>query len=173
MTHLYEVSSNGQTNNIPEADGIVARYLDRYPSLKIFEGTPDPGAAAHYQQAEDKIVILPKTHPEFEGSQENWYRTLFHELTHSTGHYNREDRLRHYNQWNHGVEELIAELGSTLLTREVGMRSDRTGEYLNYYLDEIGRDPSLAQFAVRRAEEATQLILGRGPQTVTVHAAAA
>lgn len=172
---MYEVQPNGQARNVSEAERVVVRYLDRYPSLRIFEGRPDPGAAAHYAQIQDEIIIMPESHPEFQGSKANWWRTLFHELVHSTGHHSRKNRLRvaQGDEFSKNVEELTAELGSAFIMQELGMAADRTDLYLNHYFNEIGRNGNAGEFAARQAEEAVRLILGQEPQTVTVHAAAA
>jgi len=60
-------------------------------------------------------------------SSEAFYRTLFHELIHSTGvkHRLNRDSFRGYNERSgRSREELIAEVGSLLLASEAGFRGD-------------------------------------------------
>lgn len=170
MKNIFEVRRDGRTNSISEAENIVRAYLARNPGLQLTI-TEDvaPTATAQYNRLRDVVRIRPESDPEFEGDPENWYRALFHELTHSTGHKFRNDRdMGGRTIWGgenfaYGVEELTAELGSSFLTEECGMWSQRQmhTKYLRHYIGEIAAAPSTLARAARQAAEGVQLILGR------------
>ncbi|VAX33259.1 hypothetical protein MNBD_NITROSPIRAE01-853 [hydrothermal vent metagenome] len=95
---------------IEEAEKIAKGYK-RAP--KIGHGE----ARAYYQPASDKIN-MPK--PETFHSEEEYYSTLYHEMTHSTGHEARLNRktltdLCPFGSSNYRKEEPIAEMGAAFL----------------------------------------------------------
>jgi antirestriction protein ArdC len=83
-----------------------------------------PGmAGACYSPLED-VVSMPR--PEVFDSGEAYYATLFHELTHSTGHTSRLDRglgeqLAPFGSPDYSREELVAEMGAAFLCGEAGI----------------------------------------------------
>lgn len=174
MKNLFQVSSTGDTDSISQAESIVANYQARYPGLRIMEGPTHPGAEAQYTKEFDAIVIKPEWDRDFEGSRENWFRALFHELTHSTGHPSRNNRdmgasySSGYEDRAYCIEELTAELGSSFLTEECGMYSTRVlhTHYLQHYIWEMNATPSVVVHAAEQAAEAAQLILGRDCKAV-------
>lgn len=65
--------------------------------------------------------------PEFDvfGSRAEYFNSFFHEVTHWTGGYSRLNRFLQYGMKNvlfaMPYEEVVAELGSTLISNEVGV----------------------------------------------------
>lgn len=84
------------------------------------------GNQAYYNSSQD-IIVLPQ--PSHFTTKSNYYAALLHELTHWTG--GRDVRLprecfNHYGQKlaARAEEELIAEIGSVLLTTHFGLRGE-------------------------------------------------
>ncbi len=81
------------------------------------------GFAAAYSPREDIIRMPP---PGIFHSSEEYYHTLFHEMTHGTGHATRLDRegitnLIKFGSERYSKEELIAELGAAFLSNEANI----------------------------------------------------
>lgn len=103
------------------AEEIVKTYIQN-SKVKII---PSPDGGAWYSHKIDAVAIPD---PRYFKSSEAYYRTLFHELIHSTG---VEWRLNRpcFKEYHNGLqersrEELIAEIGSLLLATEAGFRDD-------------------------------------------------
>lgn len=147
---------------IPEAEAIVASMpkrpdirhgLDRafYSPSGDYVGMPDKGA--------------------FESS-ESYFDTLFHELTHATGH---ESRLARKGvsgtdgQWSafgstpYAKEELVAEMGAAFLCGQCGIVErtiDNSAAYVASWLDRLSKDVRLVVNAAAQAQKAADFILG-------------
>jgi antirestriction protein ArdC len=149
-------------NPIEAAEAIVAGYPDP-PSI-----SGDGGASAYYRPRTDSIHIPARE--TFE-SEEHYYATLFHEITHSTG---SEKRLARPGVTNptrfgsHGYshEEMVAEMGSAFLLAEAGIDSeplvDNSAAYIASWLKALRDDPKLVVLAAARAQKAVEYIRGRG-----------
>jgi antirestriction protein ArdC len=148
-------------NERQEAAEKIARiYLAGGPSLS------HGGTRACYSPSSDSVQM--PTLESFTGSDE-YYSTMFHELTHSTGH---RDRLAREGVVNpirfasHGYseEELVAEMGATMLRSAAGITSTRVEEnsaaYLDHWLRAIKGDPDLLVKAGGLAQKAADLIQG-------------
>jgi antirestriction protein ArdC len=73
------------------------------------------------------MVSVPT--PEQFRSAEGYYGTLFHELTHSTGHETRLDRpelvdTAGFGSPTYSREELVAEIGAAFLENDAGLEVD-------------------------------------------------
>ena len=110
------------------------------------------GNKAFYYPKGDFINMPPLEHfrsTEGYHSQEgNYYATLFHELTHLTGHKTRLNRIvsTDFNSDEYRYEELIAELGASFLCAHFkfeGVRNDGHAIYLGCFLRYLKREPSL------------------------------
>lgn len=119
---------------------------------------------AYYDPLRD-IVSLPLL-GQFE-SEEMYYATLFHELTHSTGHKSRLNRFKESgsiraNKGDYSREELIAEIGAATALSALGMDNALTIENNAAYLDNWGKyiasDPMAFIVAAGRAEKAYEMI---------------
>ncbi len=93
----------------------------------------------------DDSILMPERE-QFESSH-SFYKTLFHEMIHSTG---AENRLNRFNNdgdkmFNYGREELVAELGAAMTAHHYGLESnikDDSISYLKGWLNGIKEDPS-------------------------------
>ena len=75
---------------------------------------------AYYSITKDEIVVPEKS--QFV-SGESFYGTLLHEMTHSTGAKERLDRFKasSFGDADYAREELVAELGSALISSRYGI----------------------------------------------------
>ncbi|MBI3266941.1 MAG: DUF1738 domain-containing protein [Chlamydiae bacterium] len=120
---------------------------------------------AFYRPSQD-FINLPKK--ESFDSIEEYYSTLFHELTHSTGHEKRLNRkgiseIDHFGSQQYSKEELTAELGCAYLCGIVGIENKTINNSIAYLQNWIGRlqdDPKLLIRAASQAQKAVDYILG-------------
>jgi antirestriction protein ArdC len=121
-------------------------------------------ARAFYRPNEDYINMpVPDT---FRSSEE-YYSTLFHELTHSTGHEKRLSRasvvdMCPFGSTNYSREELIAEIGASFLCGTTGIENktiDNSAAYINGWLNVLKDDKGAVIVAAGQAQKAVDLIL--------------
>ena len=138
---------------IEEAEALVAGYPGA-PEIRHGD------ARAYYTPGDDRISMPDIT--AFEDA-EAYYRVLFHELTHSTGHRNRLDRegvANHakFNSHAYSEEELIAEMGASMLAGFAGIGSEEADEnsaaYLDHWLAKLKADPNILVTAGGAAQKA-------------------
>lgn len=124
------------------------------------------GFAAVYSPGED--VIRMPAQKTFR-SPESYYQTLFHEMTHSTGHASRLDREGvtlpiKFGSERYSKEELIAELGASFLSNEAGILNqvqfDNSAAYLGSWIEKFQNDPKMIFTASSQAQRSTDFILG-------------
>lgn len=121
---------------------------------------------AYYSITKDEIVVPEKS--QFI-SGESFYGTLLHEMTHSTGAKERLDRFKasSFGDADYAREELVAELGSALISSRYGIAKqikDESAAYLQSWLKELKESPDFIKttlFDVKRASSMiTQCIDG-------------
>lgn len=121
---------------------------------------------AYYAPASDKLN-MPAI-GQFE-TAEDYYCTFFHELTHATGHQSRLNRkgitdLNPFGSAGYSREELVAEMGASFLSAQVGINYDGLTEnsaaYLQGWLKVLKADKKLIFKAAAEAQKATDYILG-------------
>jgi antirestriction protein ArdC len=100
---------------------------------------------------------------------EGYYATLFHELTHSTGHASRLDRPELTAgegklSASYAREELTAEMGASFLCAAAGLDTEQTETnavaYIQSWLERLKNDKKLVLQAASKAQRAARLILG-------------
>jgi antirestriction protein ArdC len=147
---------------IAEAEELVAQYLADGPSLG------HGGDRACYTPASDHVQM-----PRFEdfGTAEGYFSTLYHELTHSTGHDSRLKRegiakgsFGAFGDPVYSFEELVAELGASFLTAVAGIKQDaildNSAAYIAHWLKALKEDKNLIIRAASQAQKAVDHILG-------------
>lgn len=167
--------------NIEDVDGLTPRLTnenikDHKEAYKIVEDySTREGVvinevkgenSAFYRPATDSITVPSKN--QFK-SIDSFYKTLFHELVHSTGAKNRLDRFEPgttFGSQSYSKEELVAEIGSAMLLAESGMELDEDSlensvAYLKGWLSVIKEDVNLIISASQQSQKATDLILNR------------
>jgi antirestriction protein ArdC len=104
-------------------------------------------------------------------SGEKYYSTLFHELTHSTGHPARLNRaslmdFERFGDQNYSREELVAEMGAAFLAGYCGIENriiNNSAAYLANWLNALQKDSRLVLVAASQTQKAADLILGVTP----------
>ena len=130
--------------------------------IKILEKVTDK---AFYSPSLDYIQVPCKEQYQH---IEEFYSTLFHEMTHSTGHKTRLDRLEesnkaHFGSENYSKEELVAEIGSATLINKLGIGTNKSFNnstaYIQSWLRVLKNDKKFIISASSRAEKAVKYIL--------------
>lgn len=167
--------------HISQCEGLKPRYTEPFP------GTADPDEAAEaiihdylerekvklnftegdqafYQPAADAITV-PFLHQYAETAE--YYSTVFHEMTHSTGHMtrlNRLDKVVCFGSEEYSKEELIAEIGAAALVNQAGLETEKSfrnsAAYLQSWLQVLKDDKRFIVSAASKAEKAVAFILG-------------
>lgn len=145
----------------PRADHIITDYILR-SGVKLEHRIGDE---AYYSPSADQ-VILPMME-QFHSTAE-YYSTAFHELTHSTGHRSRLDRLRataHFGNESYSKEELVAEIGAAALMNHVGLETTSTlrnsAAYIQSWLAALRNDKRMIVTASGAASRAFEYITGK------------
>lgn len=146
------------------ADAIINGYLNR-TGIKMTEKL---GSRAFYSPASDSVTVPEKA--QFE-NQAEWYSTVFHELTHSTGHPDRLNRLEkgaEFGSAAYSKEELTAEIGAAALMNFCQLEQPETFEntaaYIDSWLSVLRQDKKAIISAASRAEKAMNFIFGKEVQ---------
>ena len=101
-------------------------------------------------------------------SQAEYYSTLFHELTHSTGHASRIGRegieqLNTFGSESYSKEELVAEMGAAMLCGVTGIAPatlQNSAAYLKTWIERLRSDSRLLVSAASAAQKAADYIRG-------------
>lgn len=151
--------------DVEKADAIVQAYLAG-SGVKLTE-TPCSDRA-FYSPATDSVTVPSRAQfPE----QAEFYSTLFHELTHSTGHKSRLDRFsgpgdHTFGGQEYSKEELVAEIGAACLNSICGIESagsfKNSASYIAGWAKKLREDRKMIVSASSRAEKAVNLILAGG-----------
>ena len=95
-----------------------------------------------------------------------YYSTAFHEVTHSTGHRSRLNRLKttaHFGNEDYSKEELIAEIGAAALVNYTGLETGKTlknsAAYIQSWLRALKNNKRLIVGASAAAQKAVDFIL--------------
>lgn len=95
---------------------------------------------------------------------DDYYKTLFHELVHSTGAKNILNRKTlaepaRFGSTRYAQEELVAEIGAMMLEAIVGTESTNDSQaYINGYARKLKDAPKMAYFAAAQAIKAVEFI---------------
>jgi antirestriction protein ArdC len=104
----------------------------------------------------------------YEDEAEYW-STVFHEDTHSTGHPSRLNRpgiehFDHFGSQKYSKEELVAEMGAAMLMATAGIETTATFEnsaaYIASWLQKLASEPKWVIQAGAQAQKAVDHILG-------------
>lgn len=147
---------------IEAAEKVKANYQTR-ENIRILEVV---GNDAFYSPSWDYIQV-PSKKQYIDISE--YYSTLFHEMTHSTGHKTRLDRLSTsagiaaFGSENYSKEELIAEIGSACILNTLGIETPNSfknsAAYIQNWLQVLKNDNHFIISAASKAEKAVQYIM--------------
>ena len=124
-----------------------------------------PGDRAYYTPSTDTIT-MPLVESFHDGAA--YAETLFHEMTHSTGHKSRLGRLAEdvktaaFGSPDYAKEELVAELGAVMLLSHGGIAVDaqNSAAYIGGWLRALKDDRNLIIGAAQQAQKAFDRIIG-------------
>jgi antirestriction protein ArdC len=176
LLRYYRVFNLAQTENVAHRLGIAEASAKPVPDIAACESLvaamPNapailPSDRAWYRPSTDHVGIPSKS---LFHSSEAYYATLFHELTHSTGHASRIGRegieqLNSFGSESYSREELIAEMGSAMLCGVTGIAPaviENSAAYLRSWISTLKGDSKLLVTAASQAQKAADYI--RGPQ---------
>ena len=149
---------------IERAEEIINDYIEREEGLKF--KNDEPSNSAFYSPYDDSVVVPMLSQYSV---IEEYYSTVFHELTHSTMTESRCKRMNEnkkvaYGSADYSREELVAELGSAMLCTIAELNSEKTFKnsvaYIQGWLHALENDNKMIVWAASRAEKAAQYILG-------------
>ena len=164
--------------NVEQTEGVEYPQLETYDNFEpiqvcedIVEWMPNrpelvrSGTRARYNASRD-IVEVPQE--KLFKKPEEFYSTLFHELSHSTGHPRRLNRPSlmeesMFGSHNYIKEELVAEMGAAYLCGHTGIENviiDNSAAYINSWLSRLKQDKTLIVQAASQAQKSTDYILG-------------
>ena len=156
---------------LPKEDQVVNDFQPIESAENIVANIQNPSTIKHerdyafYAPSSD-VVNMPEKNA-FE-SPESYYSTLFHELSHSTGHKSRLNRKGFdggtiFGSQTYGKEVLIAELSAALLCGQSGIQQAKlntnSAAYIAGWLKTIKEDPSILVWAGSAAAKASNMIL--------------
>lgn len=148
-----------ENEKIEIAEAIVKNYPKPQPEIKF------AGSRAFYQPAND-FLSMPDI-SKFKTSQD-FYRTYFHELSHSTGHGSRLKRglANEFGSPEYAFEELIAEFGAVFLSAQAGIMFYTNKNHAGYLkgwnevlLPNLENDNRFLMKASSQAQKAADFIL--------------
>ena len=159
--HTTETVFPDGAATLEAAQEIIYDYLGR-EGVKL---SHEEGDRAFYRPATDEVVLPIRK--QFISTAE-YYSTVFHELTHSTGHPKRLNRLSKpsfFGTEDYSKEELVAEIGAATLVNHVGLENSSSfrnnAAYLQNWLKVLMDDKRFIVSAAGRAEKAVNLILNQ------------
>lgn len=148
---------------IAEAEDVISEYVKREDGLRFINNHPSNDA--YYSPLTDEVVVPMLSQFKY---PEEYYSTVFHELTHSTGAKHRLNRLdinkaAAFGSEDYSKEELIAELGAAMLVNHCGIETDKSfnnsAGYIQGWLRALNDDQRLIVSASSKAEKAVNYIL--------------
>jgi len=173
MLRYYTVFNIDQTEGVtlPKAEA-VANVVEPLAACEaIVANMPNKPSIKH---GGDKACYRPSTDEVFMPTMtaftqaEAYYSTLFHELSHSTGH---KDRLNRkgitdpiaFGNHTYGAEELVAEFGAAFLCGMTGIAPatlENSAAYIDHWKKAVRLDHKLVVTAAAQAQKAADMILG-------------
>lgn len=174
LLRYYRVFNLTQTDGIAEKLGLGVAP-QRVPSIDqceaIVSGMPNRPAfeqsnRAWYRPSTDSVGMPARG---LFNSAEEYYSTLFHELTHSTGHASRVGRegietLNTFGSESYSKEELVAEMGAAMLCGVTGIAPatiQNSAAYLKTWIERLKSDSRLLVSAASAAQKASDYILSK------------
>lgn len=148
---------------IEKAEEIAADYCKRN-GVKV-----EHGSNRAYQQDSifGKKVVMPRKE-QFDKPEE-YYSTLFHELTHSTADAVNRDKSKYsVDKKARAREELVAEIGAAYILSYLGIESEFSGNnsaaYVKSWCQALKDDKAAIMFAAPKAIEAANYIMNIAPE---------
>lgn len=154
-----EIIKNSEAVNEPGLEKAARLVVQSRIHITHASGTP------HYNPTTD-MVQVPAVGT-FK-SAESYYKTVFHEITHATGH---KDRLNRegitqpikFGSERYSREELIAELGASFLSNDCQIlgktQFDNSASYLQSWIKTLKENPKMLVQASSKAQAAADWVI--------------
>lgn len=171
LLRYFSVFNIEQTEGIAEKLGLgnaSPRISDIAACESIVKGMPNApamqqDARAWYRPSTDTVGMPSKA---LFHTSEEYYSTLFHELSHSTGHASRVGRegiedLAAFGSESYSKEELVAEMGAAMLCGVTGIAPrtiENSAAYLKCWIERLRGDSKLLVSAASAAQKAADYI---------------
>ena len=144
---------------IEAAEAIIAA-MPNPPGFDTYEAR---NQAPHYIPSKDVVRVPDRGRY---NKPELYYNSVFHELTHATGHSSRLARPGIINETgkashDYGVEELVAGMGAAMLGDRAGIGHETLefdAAYVKHWRDVIAADKSIVLKAAQQAQKAVDYI---------------
>ena len=138
------------------------KNLDRWVK-KTLAKIEEKGNVACYEPFMDRINMPPFKNFK---KQDCYYTTLFHELTHWTGHKDRMERdlTNRFGAEGYAMEDLVAELGSAFLAAHLGVHAgprEDHAKYLKSWIKTLKNDTNAIFTASTAADRAVQFMIDK------------
>lgn len=144
---------------IAEADSAADEYVSRNAPLRLIITSSNN---AFYSPSDDSVTV-----PELDqyDVKEEFYSTLFHELTHSTMTKERCDRKQpegfsFFGSHEYSKEELVAEMGAAMSLKRLGIDCEKAFRnsvgYIQSWLKQLRNDRKFVVWAAGKAEQAVK-----------------
>lgn len=151
LKEIEDVANAPLPDPIEACEALLTKITSKLPLIK-----EKLSNRAYFSPSEDMIVVPDKR--QFD-SMEDYYSTLFHEISHSTGMEKRLNRKGIANCQTKGsngyaLEELVAELSSSFLCSYCGIISSteqNTTAYIQSWLSHLRNDVTLVYNAMKEA----------------------
>ena len=160
---LTEEQLNDKVEPIEAGDKIITEYIKR-EHLKFVECKSNQ---AYYSPSSDTVVVPLKEQCQLINE---WYSIAFHEISHSSGHKSRLNRIQTgaisaIGSQDYSKEELVAELSSATLMSVAGLETPKTFRnstaYIQNWLQVLRNDNKFIVSASSKAEKAVNYILAK------------
>lgn len=154
------VSKREVEDPVESCENIIEQYRFYGPEFNI-------GSHPHasYNVLKD-IIKMPA--PEYISGRDEYYSTLFHEMIHSTRHNTRLDRVKDKGDAGYAKEELVAEIGASMLCAEAGLSfKENAGTFTNHvayiqsWMQHLENDSNFIISAASKASAAADFILNK------------
>jgi antirestriction protein ArdC len=142
---------------IAEAEALASHYLESAGAPKL-EYLHYPQSASYAPFLD--LIRIPE--PRFFISPERYAKTKFHESVHSTGHQSRLNRQLDGDRSEYSREELVAEMGASMLCGLAGILDttiDNSAAYIAGWLQVLKADKRAVIVAAGAAQKAADHIL--------------
>jgi antirestriction protein ArdC len=175
VLRYYNIFNAEQVDGIEIPDAVKFEPIDFKPIeaaeriASNFAGGPavehDGGQQACYRPSTDTVHMPERTRF---ASVEEYYATLFHEISHATGHSSRLDRKldtdpRPFGSPDYGKEELVAEMSAAFLCGHAGLQPSvitNQAAYIGGWLKQLKSDKKLVVSAAGQAQRSADWIRG-------------
>lgn len=160
-----EKDTSNDHDPIEEAERVASEYVEREEDLTLIVKHSN---RAYYSPKEDKVVVPELAQYKI---KEEYYSTLYHELTHSTGiskRCNRKiDSVAAFGDMSYAKEELVAEIGSAMTLNRLGIDCEKAFKnsvgYLQGWLKALRDDKKMIVIAAGQAQKAVDYIFDKKP----------